>query len=314
MNSYHQHKPSTSLSEQLRILKSRGLIWLSSEQTKVEHHLSHISYFRLSAYMRPFYVPNQNEHHFVEGTTFSDVLALYIFDRELRLILLDAIERIEVSLRAVLGNVLAENHGAHGYLNPNIFDTRYNHEWLMRELANKAQDRNCEIYLRHYRQQYPEAPDQPPVWMGMEVLTFKQVSTLFSKLRIDNDKHQIEQYFGGLTHALLSKWFRAISDMRNLCAHHSRIWNREFGSRPAIPRRVPREILLPQLDTTNSSDDIDPYKRLYWFVSVIQIMMNFANPNSEWKLRFIEHINSHSHIPFANMGFPENWQDDPFWN
>lgn len=314
MNSYHQQKPSTSLSEQLELLKSRGLSWPDSDTDKVEQHLSHISYFRLSAYMKPFYTPNQAQHNFIEGTTFQDVLDLYIFDRELRLIILDAIERIEVSLRTVLGNVLAEHYGPHGYVDYNIFDTNYNHRWLMQELANKTQERNCELYLKHYREQYPTAPTQPPVWMAMEVLTFKQVSTLFSKLRVSNDKKQIQRYYGQLNHTLLSKWFRAISDLRNLCAHHSRIWNREFGSRPAKPKSIPKNLKLPAMTDLQSKHSIDPNKRVYWFLSVLQIMMNFTNPNSEWKARLIEHIRSYPQISLTHMGFSENWQDDPFWN
>jgi abortive infection bacteriophage resistance protein len=314
MNAFHQQKPATSLQEQIDLLKYRGLLIPASELTKTKQHLSHISYFRLSAYMRPFYIPNQEDHCFFERTTFSQILNLYIFDRELRLILLDAIERIEVSLRAVLGNVLAEHHGSHGYLDKTLFDTNYNHHWLMDELAGKSKDRNCEIYLKHYREQYPQAPEQPPVWMALEMLTFKQVSTLFSKLRNKEDKQAIESFYGGLNHTVLSKWFRAISDLRNLCAHHSRIWNREFGSRPMIPKKVPHNLIVPNISTVSSTEEIDPYKRLYWFVSVVNVMMQYANPNSDWKYRLKEHILSNTEISTEHMGFPENWEEDPFWD
>lgn len=96
-----------------------------------------VSYYRLSAYTLPFQCGNP-EHHFNHGASFCKVLDLYIFDRQLRLLLLDAIERIEVALRARMTNALAKNHGSHAYLDRAIFDTRYDHDWLLQQIQRKC--------------------------------------------------------------------------------------------------------------------------------------------------------------------------------
>lgn len=152
-----------------------------TDSPKAKRYLKNISYFRLSAYTRPFYIPsNTDDHRFISGTTFDDVLKLYIFDRELRLLLLDAIERIEVSLRAQMTQVLATHHGPHGYLlAAALFDSRYRHDWLADELKQKSEQREVETFLNSYRRKYPRSPVQPPLWMALELLSFGQISNYF---------------------------------------------------------------------------------------------------------------------------------------
>jgi abortive infection bacteriophage resistance protein len=88
-------KPATTYSQQIALLQQRGMI--IEILAEVEFYLQHLNYYRLSAYRLPF----ESDHaspQFKSGTHFADVLNLYIFDRELRLLVLDAIERVEVSL------------------------------------------------------------------------------------------------------------------------------------------------------------------------------------------------------------------------
>lgn len=87
-------KPFQTIQQQVEILSNRGLI----TDDGAEHYLKHLNYYRLSGYWLPFQIDTK-EHLFKPNTNFSDVLNLYIFDREFRLLLLDAIERIEVSVR-----------------------------------------------------------------------------------------------------------------------------------------------------------------------------------------------------------------------
>ena len=123
MNQFN--KPAISITEQIRILQHRGLAIQFPE--RAERYLEVISYFRLSAYMRPFQM-NINEqvvdHQFKDGTEFKQIVDLYSFDRELRLLIMDAIERVEVAIRATLNNVMANKYqtddvcsGSHWYLN-----------------------------------------------------------------------------------------------------------------------------------------------------------------------------------------------------
>lgn len=308
-------KPAHSIEEQVATLRGRGLA--IPDEARARHYLANISYFRLSAYTRPFYQPGCQEHYFLDGTSFEDVLRLYVFDRELRLLLLDAIERLEVTLRAQLTNTLAEHHGPHGYLNPAIFDTRYNHGWLLEKLEYAAKGREIETFLAHYRKKYRSAPTQPPIWMAVELLTFKEVSTLMAKLRLPKDTQSIEQHFGWKMPVLRS-WFRSLSDLRNICAHHGRVWNREFGSRPEMPRKIPASWPgIPNSIETGSHEHpgqrLDPRRRLYLQLVVIESLMQVVSPTSQWAERLVTLLDHYPQVSRPHMGFPGHWVTESFW-
>lgn len=143
MNQFN--KPAVSVTEQISILKNRGLAIQFPE--RAERYLEVISYFRLSAYMRPFQ-KNINkrgvDHQFKDGTEFKQIVNLYSFDRELRLLIMDAIERVEVAIRATLNNVMANKYqtddicsGSHWYLNKSLFKSSYQHKRLLKEIEDK---------------------------------------------------------------------------------------------------------------------------------------------------------------------------------
>lgn len=308
------NKPALTLNQQLEQLHQRGLA--ITDEHGARHHLSSISYYRLSAYMRPFYQPGEQPHRFLPDSTFNQVIALYIFDRELRILLLDAIERIEVALRAQMTNILAEHYGAHGYTSPEVFDDRYDHAWLMNKLEQAAKSRRVETFLKHYRHKYAAAPKQPPVWMAMELLTFTEVSRLFGALRHKKDTQRISQYFGWPFKVLCS-WFRSLSDLRNLCAHHARLWNREFGSFPQIPHKPPKGwAQIPEGVTGEPSDTlshIKPQRRFYMQVVVVKTLMGIVCPESAWLQRLLQLLDQNPHIARRPMGFPDGWEKQPFW-
>lgn len=299
-------KPPLAIDDQIRQWVERGLS--IPDLPRARRYLSVISYYRLSAYTLPFQRGNP-DHCFREGTTFEDILDLYIFDRRLRLLVLDAIERIEVALRARMTNVLADHHGAHAYLNPAVFDDRYNHNWLIDQVRKKCADSQAETFIKHYRSKYDQ-PELPPMWMVMEILTFKEVSVLFGQLRLKDDKQAIASFWG-LPDTVLQSWFRALSDLRNICAHHARTWNREFGSRPVVPRKTPRS--WPDLRRPLADSRINPTRRLYYFLVIIAVPLRTINPGSTWCARLQELLALHPNISTTPMGMPEDWQTEPFW-
>jgi len=205
--------------------------------------------------------------------------------------------------------VLSQHHGAHAYQKKDIFDTRYNHNWLMEELKKKCNNRNREVFIEHYKTKYKK-PELPPLWMVMEILTFKEVSLIFTNLKQREDKESLSSFWG-IHHTVLKSWFRALSDLRNVCAHHSRTWNRSFGSRPQVPKKVP----MRWPDLTRPLDDprIDCRRRLYLLLVVIEYCLQNVNPESNWHLRLYELLKKHPNISKAHMGMPEDWHSDPFW-
>lgn len=311
----HFDKPAQSIDQHLDTLRQRGLA--IPDEARARHYLGNISYYRLSAYTRPFYQPAQPDHTFLEGTCFDDVLHLYVFDRELRLLLLDAIERLEVALRAQLTNTLAEHHGPHGYLDAALFDTRYHHDWLINKLDSEAKAREVESFLAHYRSKYTAAPLQPPIWMAVELLTFKEVSTLFANLRQAKDTQRIESHFGW-KFPLLKSWFRSLSDLRNVCAHHGRVWNREFGSRPEMPKKIPPHWpTVPEAIATGAraqpAQTLNPRHRLYLQLVVIESLMQMVCPESRWAERLVMLLDRYPQVSRPHMGFPANWDQEAFW-
>ncbi len=189
------NKPAKTLDEHIALLKARGLC--IPDEDRARHYLSNISYYRFSAYTRPFYIPNETDHRFLPETTFDDILTLYIFDRELRLLLLDAIERIEVSLRAQMTNLLAERYGPHGYLDVTVFSDDFDHQRLLQTLSRECSGREVEVFINHYRKKYLNAPEHPPVWMSMELLTFSTVSILFAKSERSQTEGKLKTFMGG---------------------------------------------------------------------------------------------------------------------
>lgn len=308
-------KPALTPEQHLAKLKNRGLN--IPDEARARRFLANISYFRLSAYTRPFYVPNETAHHFLPNIGFDDVHMLYVFDRELRLLLTDAIERLEVALRAQLTNTLGEHYGAHGYLAPGIFDSRYNHTWLIDKLTVEAQAREVETFMAHYREKYTAAPTQPPIWMAMELLTFKAISNLFANLRDEQDTKRISQHFGW-PHKVLTSWFRSLSDLRNLCAHHMRVWNREFGSRPVMPKKTPKNWpqvpdAIPSGAHKDATQTVNPQRRLYLQLVVIETLMQVVSPESRWAERLVQLLDAHPQVSRPHMGFPHRWESEAIW-
>jgi abortive infection bacteriophage resistance protein len=144
---------------------------------EVINHLNSISHFRLSADMHTFYQPNDPEKKFIAGTNFNDVIKLYLFDKNLRLLILNPIESIEIALRTQVANALAKNHGPLGYLNPKVFDSRYNHQKLIELVTRQSYLQNSDIFKKNYTTNNPKNPLQTTIWMAVEFLTFKEIST-----------------------------------------------------------------------------------------------------------------------------------------
>ena len=209
-------KPSLPYAEQIDLLKSRGL--QVDDEVRAEHYLRHLNYYRLSGYWLPF-EQDHAAHRFKQGASFEDVLNLYVFDRELRLLLLDAIERIEISVRATWAHVLSSKYGAHAYLDPAHAHKNKWHQANLSKLTSEI-ERSDELFITHYKKTYSK-PALPPTWSVTEVMSLGMLSHWITNLK-PSDRADVALNYG-INEQVLKSFIRHLTYIRNLCAHHSRV-------------------------------------------------------------------------------------------
>lgn len=326
------NKPAIGVEQQIQTLKDRNL-QIQNEQ-KAELFLQAVGFFRLSAYMRPYQIPNNPDHLFKPKTSFKQITRTYEFDRKLRLLVMAAIERVEVSVRAVISNYMGPKYdSSHWYLDRTLFKKYYPYYRLLQTIDQKQSnavrdyEKEChriekardktpeqkailrnkrakESYARHYPLTYSE-PDLMPGWAMLEELTLGELSHLYEGLAKDADKKAIAKSLG-LSMPLLESWLKTLTSVRNICAHHSRLWNRELGIKPELPK-------TPDINWPAYQRKPQEHMRASVIVSILQYFMVQISPHDDWLKQLIELLNSYSEIDQKMMGFPENWQDDPFW-
>lgn len=309
-------KPALTERELLLRWRSRGLELPDEERAL--RYLRHIGYYRLSAYVRSFEGAERDVLR--PGTTFDDVLTLYAFDRKLRLHVLDAIERVEVALRASINDQLSLLGGPHWYEKAEYFANGATHARLLSEVdemlrlqrqrrpeSGLGSDRFVSA-LDHYVGNFNE-PIRPPTWIVFEELTFGTTRAVFDGLAPREAQAEIARSLGVLT-PVLSSWLKSYQRVRNICAHHGRLWNRGLGVYPAIPKS--RSIVWLD-DSAVFVGEPWRRQRLYPVLVSLQTVLHTISPRSTWGVRLHELFEANSSVPLRGMGVPENWFDDPFW-
>jgi abortive infection bacteriophage resistance protein len=289
------NKPTLTIQEQISLLESRGM--RIDNQNLATQSLRFIGYYRLSGYAHYFRSKNDQ---YREGTTFEAVLQHYTFDRKLRILLFDAIEHIEVALRNIITLVMTEHYGAFWFRKNSLFIKHIgkkpiNGAKLVLQSIREAtiEHKNKDVFLRHYYDTYA-TPDLPPSWIMMETLSMGAVSKMFSLLIVEERK-RIAAILQIKERHLLS-WMRSLTYIRNLCAHHARIWNRVSTVKVEADKRY----AICRAESFQQG-------KLYSQAAVIAILLEVIDPDNLWEQNLKELLSSFSH-PYANdMGFPENW-------
>jgi abortive infection bacteriophage resistance protein len=290
-------KPATNYTEQVEKLKSRGL--LVSDDAEAAFYLAHLNYYRLRGYWLIFEADTDG-HQFKPGSRFEDVLELYLFDRELRLLLMDAIERIEVSVRSHWAYELGHRHGAHAFLEPALAadSTRWANNLIS---LSKEVKRSDEVFIEHLLTKYEE--DYPPIWAVCEVMSLGLLSRWYGNLKPMATRAAIASAYG-LDEALLGSWLNHLSSVRNYCAHHARIWNRQFVRIPKVPGKKPMGL---------SANFAPGSRKLYNTLVILLYWMDMIAPAHSWRERLTALLHRHpTRLPA--MGFAPHWAAQPIWN
>lgn len=311
-------KRPLQLQEQVDKLRNRGLI-IDDEQLAKEY-LSNISYYRLRAYTYPFQ-DNDNpiaDHRFKKSDIhFSDIIDLYRFDRRLRSVIFNAIEKIEVAVRTKIVQAYAETTGdSHWFNDRNLYKHQERRDrngsmatafdLLMRDIESEVK-RSNEDFIKHYCSKY-DNPPMPPAWMTLEVLSLGTLSRLYQLLNKSPIKKRIAKEFGLNDDRVFANWLHAIAVWRNCCAHHSRIWNR----RSIVSVQMPTNADNPFLDCLTIRN-IRPNK-IFAALCCIKYISNIISPDSDIKRNILSIIGDGGNLlNLREMGFPRNWNTLDVW-
>jgi len=295
------NKKSRTIAEQIALLKTRGM--LVKDEQKAAFYLNHISYFRLKSYWWDMQADRVN-HIFAPNSYFENVIARYNFDRQLRLILFDAIELIEIALRTKLIYHLSQAYGGLWYLDDSLVINKSKHQESLADLQHEFA-RTGESFVKEFRKKHPNS--NPDVWLIFEVASFSTLSKIYNNLKPQlPQKSLITHEFGLNSINDLSSWLAAISYLRNVIAHHSRVFGRDILKRPVLPRS-PRSQWL-QYEITPVQE-----KKPFVVISTMVYLCNAINPNNEIKNKLLALFNSNPEIPIYKMGFFNNWQRELLW-
>ena len=279
----------------LHRLWNKGLI--IDNRANAESALKTIGYYRLLIYMRHFQ-SNAAPRNFLPRSKFSSIVALYNFDREIRLLTFNAIEKLEVALRTAIINPLAEQHTPHWYLDPSHFNDDIKFHGVMGKIIKDA-GVSKGLALTHYFNKY-HSPVLPPIWLVCEKLTFGALSHFFAALRIDRRKI-VGRYIWSYPEHLLVSWFHSLNHLRNICAHQDRVWNN-----PITP-------LPPEAHKAYSAEFAAPTS-FYSRAVVIQLLMRELGLNGWWRDSLLVLLASCTHVdPRMHLGFPNGWNTRPAW-
>lgn len=291
-------KKALNTSEHLELLASRGLVIDNPE--RAIHYLNFIGYYRLSGYFPPFReTPDDGSSPFKVGTRFDEILDRYIFDRKLRLLLIDALERIEVAVRSVISNKMSLAFGPFWWKEVSLFNHPFHTEIFetIKEATDLRDGKTHHTFLAHYAKKYKG--EELPSWMVFEVLSFGKVSNIYKRLKGQNQKAISLEF--GLDNAFFESWLHCLSFARNVVAHHSRVWNRAFTIQPKVAKVV--------------SDALPPEgaKRLYGICVVIAYLLRIVADGSRWADRLRALLQEYPEAPLDRMGFPTGWTGLKFW-
>jgi abortive infection bacteriophage resistance protein len=218
---------------------------------------------------------DKQKHNFKPGSSFETAFNIYKFDRELRFLILRELEKIEVAVRAKMIYILSHSRGAFWYLDSANFLNPVKHTETLSKIGLEY-NRSDEEFIQAFSSKYSDL--LPPSWMMLEVSSFGILSSLYSNLVPGRDKRAIANFFG-LNDSILSSWLHSIVYLRNICAHHSRLWNREMRIQPVIPRSHN----IAFLNQTNyihpgTGSSIPLNNKTYFIISMIVYLMNTINP------------------------------------
>lgn len=294
-------KVAISYDEQAQQLIDRGL---QAEFETLKYRLEAVSYYRLSGYLHPFRECDEDGKvldTFAPEASLNTVWDLYCFDRKLRILILDAIERVEVSYRTKLVYTFSHEYGAFGHTEeknlPKLDAEKYL-EWRL-SLVEETR-RSKESFRKHFFDKYEEK--NLPLWMVAELMSMGSLLTMFNGVSPHIKKTIAESY--GVVDEVAFSWLRSLNGARNICAHHARIWNKELGYSPMLPNKADEW----------TGENKPKQNRVGVILLICRYLLQQISTSAQWHVRVEELFDEYPDVPLEKMGLTENWKSHPIWN
>jgi len=290
-------KQSLSIPDQVALLQSRGVH--VPDQQEAEHFLRYHNYYQVSGYVYYFEVKDQTRthrtHQLARPISFNDLISLVHFDQELRHIFFRMTTEIEIALRCSVAYRLSQAYGPFCFEHKDIFRTpeqnKKNNKF--KEILQKAcAAHEKEPFVAHFTQTYQESI--PPAWVMVELLTLGNISWLYSQLKTDLQK-DIAQDFS-IDHSILVSWLKALTELRNTCAHHMRLWNKVFVNHPKI-RKADQSFPIRQVN------------RLGSFLPMVFHLMHILHNNQKYQTELLQLLCNQPLIKPRDMGLAR-WPEE----
>jgi len=294
-------KPPLSIHAQIEQLKQRGLH--IGDDASASRYLQRVGYYRLMGYLHTQRVPGSD--NFRENATFEDAVSLYEFDRGLRDLVMEAVGHIEVALRTLITYHFAHAYGPFGHMearNLTIRGRAYD-TWL--ESVSKEVSRSREAFIEHYRGKYtlPAFPNVP-IWMATEVMSLGSLSRFYAALHSREQKAVAGEV--GVFAPVLVSWLHVTSVVRNVVAHHSRLWNKESGVAAVRPRSAEWSELQAPFAANRS----------FFLLLVLRKLMEATTADSRgWHERVSTQLTTGltNEFRLKSLGAAEGWQEHRLW-
>lgn len=272
--------------------------------------LKTVGYYRLSAYWLPQELPpppgQTRSKQFPVGTQFDDIIDIYVFDRKLRLLIMEAIDRFEIAVRSRWTNRLSVAHGSHAHMRCENFLDGFKHAQMYAKISQRSAD-SSEVFVEHYRNKYT-TPFLPPLWQVTELMTLGELSLWVVNTSDNKLKDELARDVGLPNKETLEGVLQLLSYVRNICAHHGRLWNRKTVKRsPNIKQfRV-------DLDIDRSGTQHQPRNSTYNVLVVLARTLRHQSPDTTFPERVRALVETRSDNQKRAMGFPSDWLTKPIW-
>ena len=299
-------KKAFTLTEQVDQLIARGLI--IKDPSIAEKYLINISYYRLGEY---WYVmqADKEKHIFKPNSKFEDVIALYNFDTELRLLLFDVIEKIEISLRTKLIYYLSHEVDPWWFQNFELF---IDSKALVKTLSGLEEEieRTKDVSIKNHNKKYKDDGRFPPAWKSLEQTSFGALSKLYGNLKNTIEaKDRIAEDFGAVNHTYLPSWLQSIAQIRNFCAHHSRLWNRNLPGTVKLLSNPPNAWITDKNNVPKQHE----FSFLYIHLCLMKYMLNTILPKNQFTYKLNDLFVKYPNVDPNALGMKPNWQNEPLW-